>query len=114
MKNPAAETAGCFSYKTEFEVAIRSPNGQPDLMTVVQAINSFLKKVDATNEFKAVVDIFDYLLGLKTQSNVMWNYLNKGTHDEPDKPEFDQLIVGEIVKKLTVLDALVKGKKSST
>ncbi len=100
-------------FKTEFPVVIRTPNGQPDLMSVVSAINSFLKKVDPSKEFSQVVAIFDYLLGLEAKSNISWTYLNKGTHDEPDKPEFDQLIIREIVKKLMELDATVKGLKKS-
>jgi len=101
-------------YKTEFEVVIRSPSDRPNLMTVVQSMNKFLKRINDKDEFTPIIDIFNFLLGFETQSNVVWNYLNKGVHEEPNKPEFDQLIVGEIVKKLTALDALVKGKKPST
>jgi AAA15 family ATPase/GTPase len=99
-------------YKTDFEVVIRSPNAKPDLMTVVQAINKFLKNNDSANEFTVVTDTFNYLLGLETQSNIVWTYLNKGTHDELDKSEFDQLIVKDIIDKLVKLDSHVKGKKT--
>jgi len=105
---------GQMEFKTEFPVVIRTPNGQPDLMSVVRAINSFLKKVDTNKDFSQAVAVFDYLMGLEAKSNIVWTYLNKGTHDEPDKPEFDQLIVKEIVQKLVDLDSTVKGIKKST
>ncbi len=102
-----------WDFKTEFAVVIRTPSGKPDLMTVVTALNSFLKKVDKANEFVQVTDKYDYLLGLESHSNVIWSYLNKGVHEEPNKPEFDQLIVREIVNKLVELDSTVKGLKKS-
>ncbi|MEK6776340.1 MAG: AAA family ATPase [bacterium] len=101
-------------FKTEFAVVIRTPNGKPDLMTIVTALNSFLKKVDKANEFVQVTEKYDYLLGLKSHSNVIWSYLNKGAHEEPDKSEFDQLIVKEIVQKLVELDSTVKSLKKTT
>jgi len=97
-------------YKTEFSVVIRSPNSVPDLMSVVSSINSFIKKLDNNSNYKVVTDIFDYLIGLQKNSNIIWEYLNKGTHEEPDKDEFDQLIVSQIINKLTELDNFVKRK----
>ncbi len=95
-------------YKTEFSVVIRSPNGIPDLMTVINSMNSFMKKVDKGNEYNKVTDIFDYLIGLSSKSKIIWNYLNKGTHEEEGRPEFDPSIVKEIAGKLLHLDGLVK------
>jgi len=97
-------------YKTEFSVVIRSPNSVPDLMSVVSSINKFIKKLNNNSDHKVVTDIFDYLIGLRKKSNIIWEYLNKGTHEEPDKDEFDQLIVFEIINKLTELDNFVKRK----
>lgn len=96
-------------YKTEFSVVIRSPNLAPDLMSVVSSLNKFIKKL-AKDNYKVVTDIFDYLIGLQKNSNIIWEYLNKGTHEKPEKDEFDQLIVLEIINKLTELDNFVKRK----
>lgn len=100
-------------YKTEFSVVIRSPNSAPDLMSVVSSLNKFIKKLSNNinnSNYKVVTDIFDYLIGLQKNSNIIWEYLNKGTHEEPDKDEFDQLIVSQIINKLTELDNFVKRK----
>jgi len=99
------------NHKTEFKVAIRTPKSVPDLMTVVESLNRFIKNnIDGGKE---ITDIFDYLLGLEANNNIIWQYLNKGTHEETDKPEFDQLIVLEVINKLTALDNLVKRKKTA-
>ncbi len=37
-----------------------------------------------------------------------WTYLNKGTHDETDLPEFEQTVVNQIVTALEELDAALK------
>jgi len=96
-------------YKTEFSVIIRSPNSPPDLMSVVSSLNKFIKKLD-NNNYTVVTDIFDYLIGLQRKSNIIWEYLNEGTHEKPEKDEFDQLIVFEIINKLIELDNFVKRK----
>ena len=96
-------------YKTEFKVVIRSPNSVPDLMSVVISLNKFIKaNIDKNGDYKTVTDIFDFLIGLEKKSNIIWEYLNKGTHEESDRDEFDQLIVLEIINKLTELDDFVK------
>jgi len=94
-------------YKTDFSVVIRSPKGVPDLMTVVSSMNSFLKK-RTKKEFSKLTDIFDFMIGLESTSNIIWIYLNKGTHEEEGRPEFDHTIVREIAGKLIEMDTLVK------
>jgi energy-coupling factor transporter ATP-binding protein EcfA2 len=99
---------GRMEYKTEFSVVIRSQNAPPDLMSVVSSINKFLKDHNANDEYTALIANFDYLLGLKVASPIIWTYLNKGTHEEEGRPEFDQLIVKNIVNKLIDMDNQIK------
>jgi AAA15 family ATPase/GTPase len=94
-------------FKTDFAVIIRAPNGIPDLMSVVESMNSFLKK-HGDGKYDKITEIFDYLIGIETISKVIWNYLNKGTHEEEGKIEFDHRIVKDIAEKLSALDELVK------
>jgi energy-coupling factor transporter ATP-binding protein EcfA2 len=95
-------------FKTDFPVVIRTPNGQPDLMSIITSLNSFLKKHDAFENAEEITTIFDYLLGLESSSKVIWQYLNKGTHEEDNLPEFDCVIVQEISQRLLRLDELTK------
>ena len=96
------------NFKTEFTVVIRSPNGIPDLMSVVSSLAKFLEKYDTAGEFTGIRNILKYFLGLETASNIIWQYLNKGTHEQEGKPEFDHSIVKNIAGKLLELDTLVK------
>jgi hypothetical protein len=95
-------------FNTELSIVLRSPTGKPDLMNVVASLNKFLKKVDNNGEFKKICDILVYFLGLESANNIIWQYLNKGTHEEEGRNEFDHTIVAEIAKKLITLDSLVK------
>ena len=94
-------------YKTEFKVAISSPNSEPYLMTLVNALNKFIKD-NKIADFTDCTTIFDYLTGLESTSKIIWQYLNKGTHEEENKEEFDQLTVQGIIDKLSELDGCVK------
>ena len=41
----------------------------------------------------------------------MWTYLNKGTHEEADRDDFDDALVEQIVGKLEALNGLrLKGR----
>ncbi len=96
-------------FKTEFQVTIREPNGVPDLMSVVESLNSFLKKPgNKAGEFEPITKILDFLIGIQAKSKVVWSYLNKGTHEEEGRHDFDRLMVTEIVAQLGELDACVK------
>jgi len=94
-------------YKAGLSVEMRAPSVPPDLMTLVQSLNSFIKKNDIKNIFQ-VNDIFDYLIGLESTYAVIWEYLNKGTHEEEGRDDFDHSIVNDIINNLFELDALVK------
>jgi len=94
-------------FRTEFYVVINTPNGIPDLMTVVRAINKFLKKHGGAS-CTEINEVLDYLLGIGTKSTAVWSYLNKGAHEEEGRPAFDQTIVKQIAEKMLALDKLVK------
>jgi hypothetical protein len=96
------------NFKTEFSVVIRSPTGTPDLMTIVASMTKFLGKVDQEGGFESIREIFAYFLGLNSVNSVVWQYLNKGTHEEEGRPEFDHVIVNEMAERLLQLDSLVK------
>jgi hypothetical protein len=77
-------------------------------MSVVQSINKFLKKIGKDEEYINITNVFDFLLGIESTNNIIWNYLNKGTHEEEGIIEFDELIVRDIYSHLTELDTHLK------
>ena len=47
----------------------------------------------------------DVILGIPEQS-LVWNYLNKGTHEEANRDDSDSRVVESVVQTLESLDAL--------
>jgi hypothetical protein len=66
-----------------YYVIKRSPQLPPDLMSITQSLRKVVNR---------------------HSSNVVWNYLNKGTHEELENQQFYPLIVKETIKNLFELD----------
>lgn len=94
------------TYKTELTVKLRSPKSSPDLMVVVQGLRKFMESNQCFNKEinDQIVGDFKFLEGLESANKNIWNYLNKGTHEESDSKEFDKAIVEKIVTFLKRLD----------
>jgi len=92
-------------YKVDISVTKRSPKMPPDLMSVTQSLRKVINRHSNNDVFTNLLSLLDYFLAIKTKSNVVWNYLNKGSHDELEGQQFDPLIVKGIVEKLMELDS---------
>lgn len=103
------------TYKTELTVKLRLPKASPDLMSVAQALRKFME----SNQYFSkeingqIVDDFKFLEGLESANKSIWNYLNKGTHEESDSKEFDKAIVEKILIFLKRLNDNVKQNKGT-
>lgn len=86
-------------------VSRRAPNQPWDLRALADNLKSKFNKSKASipNKEQIIVS-FSSLLG-PDAIQPPWTYLNKGTHDETDLPEFDKGTVGNILKALEQLDA---------
>ena len=96
---------GRSKYDALIPVAMRSYTSRPELKTMIESLKKFLKvKVTPPSagniQLCGCFDIFE--------DN--WNYFNRGTHDEPELPEFDPAKVKTIVASIETADAIVKGK----
>jgi hypothetical protein len=52
-----------------------------------------------------LVAAYDRILGIPT-ANLVWTYLNKGTHEEANLDDFDADLVESVVKTLEDIDTL--------
>jgi len=97
-------------YNIQVSTTIRIPGAQPDLMGIVSSLR---KKVQKHNDplFQGCVDILTWFTGLETFSTQIWNYLNKGTHEELDRDDFDSIIVEEVLKNLIQLETELHKQK---
>jgi recombinational DNA repair ATPase RecF len=96
-------------YNVEITLVIRHPARKPDLMNVITGLRSFLPKLQ-NPQLNLVKEHLEWFEGLKTTSPRIWEYLNKGTHDETDKDDFDKAIVKQILDKAITLETIAKGK----
>lgn len=86
-------------------VSRRSPDQPWDLRNLAENLKTKINKSQANIPKKTeIVSALTALLG-PNGATPCWRYLNKGTHDEDNLPEFDQHIVGIIVSSLEELDS---------
>lgn len=97
-------------YKFQISYKVRTPNAPPDLMGIVISLKKELTKLKIT-DFDNSLKILTWLAGLETTNNQIWNYLNKGTHEESDRDDFDSKIVQEVLNNLIQLEAELHQKK---
>jgi DNA sulfur modification protein DndD len=82
----------------------RSSSSPIELRNITDQLKSKIGKADFLDANKNVIYApLDGLLGLNGESRE-WRYLNKGTHEEEDRAEFDRSAVQTIVSLLEQLD----------
>lgn len=85
-------------------IKLRSAVAPIELRNLTEQLKSKIAKIDFSGANKdAVLTQIDILLGINGDSRE-WRYLNKGTHEEADRAEFDRESVQLIVTTLEQLD----------
>ncbi len=88
-------------------IKLRSSTASIELRNLTEQIKSKIAKPDFSDANKnTVLTQLDILLGINGESRE-WRYLNKGTHEEADRAEFDRQSVQQIVAALEQLDTVV-------
>jgi DNA sulfur modification protein DndD len=95
----------CDTSDSLISVARRSPNQPWDLRSLAENLKSKLYKSKAAIPNKDKIRHSIALILGTDGKQPPWTYLNKGTHDETDLPEFEQSVVNQIVMALEELDA---------
>lgn len=90
-------------------VSKRAPNLPHDLRALTENLKAKISrsKADIPNKLQ-IVEAFELLLGVNRQ-DPHWLYLNKGTHEETDRDEFEHGTVETIVSSLDALDKALLG-----
>jgi hypothetical protein len=52
-----------------------------------------------------LIAAYDRILGIP-DANLVWTYLNKGTHEEANRDDFDAALVESVVQTIEELDGL--------
>lgn len=89
-------------------IKLRSATAPIELRNLTEQLKSKIAKADFSDQNKtAVLTPIETLLGINGESRE-WRYLNKGTHEEADRAEFDPQTVNKIVTALEQLDAALE------
>jgi ABC-type cobalamin/Fe3+-siderophores transport system ATPase subunit len=94
-------------YAAQFKLALRGPGAMPDLMSLANGLHEFLSKKEI-QIYQDVIPLLQKMLGRETTHPLEWNHLNKGTHEEDRKEEFDAVMVKEMLTLMDELDATIE------
>ena len=80
---------------------------EPGLRNLCEALFKRLNEVATFNHANKplLVAAYGRILGIPT-ANLAWTYLNKGTHEEANRDDFDAALVETVVQTLEALDGL--------
>ena len=86
----------------------RTASSPIELRGLAEQLRSKIAKADFSDPNKAnIYDPLDQLLNRSGDSRE-WRYLNKGTHEENDRAEFDRQTVALIIRSLEQIDAALQ------
>lgn len=79
----------------------------PSLRNLCEAIRKRLKDAATFNHANkpVLVDAYGHILGIPA-TNLVWTYLNKGTHEKANRDDFDAALVETVVETLEALAGL--------
>lgn len=88
-------------------VQLAGVGAEPSLRNLCEALFKRLNEADTfTHANKAVlIEGYGRILGIPV-ANLVWTYLNKGTHEEANRDDFDADLVETVVKTLEEIDSL--------
>ena len=89
---------------SDLKIILRSAKSPIELRNLTEQLAAKLRSQNFTHQDKqTVLEPIETLLGVDGSSKE-WRYLNKGTHEESDREEFDTVTVTTIVDALSDLD----------
>ncbi|MFA9559658.1 AAA family ATPase [Evansella sp. AB-rgal1] len=96
-------------YNIRINVSMSGPDRPPELMATTLGLVNYIKKNKIENH-EELVSLLESLLEKEQIHPVIWNYLNKGTHDEEREEEFDRSVVKDVIELLEQIDEVVMNK----
>jgi hypothetical protein len=96
----------CSSGRGELRLELSGPGAEPSLRDLCEALrarandNTFVHP-----EKETIVGALSLILGIPGQ-NLIWTYLNKGTHEQEDRDDFDAAHVESVITTLERLNVL--------
>ena len=91
----------------DISVKIDGPGKEPQLRTLCESLRRKLSDLPnfIHDSKQPLLDGLNMVLGIP-RANLVWNYLNKGTHEEADRDDFDRAHVATVIRALEAIDAI--------
>lgn len=88
-------------------VKLAGSGAEPALRNLCESIRAKLREATtfAHPDKTPVKDALDVILGIP-EASLVWLYLNKGTHEEANRDDFDAVVVENVVQTLEAVDRL--------
>jgi hypothetical protein len=88
-------------------IMLAGVGAEPGLRNLCEALVKKLRDAQTFNHANKgpLLTAYDRILGIPA-TNLVWTYLNKGTHEEADRDDFDAELVESVVHTLEELDHL--------
>jgi hypothetical protein len=86
---------------------LRSATAPIELRNLAEQLRTKVAKADFSHDAKDLVATPLEVLLRESGDSREWRYLNKGTHEENDRAEFDRSVVESIIQALTQLDSVL-------
>lgn len=88
-------------------VKLAGAGTEPQLRNLCESIRARLREATtfAHPDKTPVIDALEVILGIPEPS-LVWLYLNKGTHEEANREDFDAVVVERVVQNLEAIDGL--------
>jgi len=94
----------------QISVGMRGP-GDPDLMSLAIGLHKFLGRKDVA-VFQETMPHLGEMIGLGQKYPIEWNCMNKGTHEEERKEEFDAVVVRRMLETVVKLDEAIEAPEA--
>lgn len=91
----------------EMSVLIDGPGGEPTLRALCESLRKKLRELATFNHAskEPLLNALEAILGIPS-ATLVWTYLNKGTHEEADRDDFDRAQVTLVIETLEQVDRL--------
>lgn len=91
----------------ELSVLIDGPGGEPTLRALCESLRKKLRELVTFNHAskEPLMNALEAILGIPS-ATLVWTYLNKGTHEEADRDDFDHAQVTLVIETLEQIDGL--------
>ena len=92
-------------------VQLAGAGDQPSLRNLCDGLRARLKgaRTFVHGDKERLLDALNQILGIPEQT-LLWQYLNKGTHEEQDREDFDEGVVEQLVALMEQMNSLALRK----